>query len=126
MNRTLPALLVGASLLTFVAVPAAAARPTPVVHPAGVGRSVARLAASGAQALTADMPTPGVPLQQLLGYAFGTANQDVTGTLKLAIDKINGLAARPDLLLHTGDITQSSKAAEFDTAQQVIRGAKAD
>ncbi|MEU4846333.1 L,D-transpeptidase family protein [Streptomyces gilvosporeus] len=51
MNRTLPALLVGASLLTFVAVPAAAARPTPVVHPADVGRSVARLAASGAQAV---------------------------------------------------------------------------
>ncbi len=53
------------------------------------------------------------------------ANQDVTGTLKLAIDKINGLSARPDLLLHTGDITQSSKASEFDTAQQVIRSAKA-
>jgi 3',5'-cyclic-AMP phosphodiesterase len=53
------------------------------------------------------------------------ANQDVTGTLKLAIDKINGLSTRPDLLLHTGDITQSSKAAEFDTAQQVIRGVKA-
>jgi 3',5'-cyclic-AMP phosphodiesterase len=53
------------------------------------------------------------------------ANQDVTGTLKLAIDKINGLSARPDLLLHTGDITQSSKASEFDTAQQVIRSVKA-
>src|SRR6185437_13777316 len=53
------------------------------------------------------------------------ANQDVTGTLKLAIDKINGLSARPDLLLHTGDITQSSKVSEFDTAQQVIRSAKA-
>ena len=53
------------------------------------------------------------------------ANQDVTGTLKLAIDKINGLSAPPDLLLHTGDITQSSKASEFDTAQQVIRSVKA-
>ena len=53
------------------------------------------------------------------------ANQDVTGTLKLALDKINGLQARPDLLLHTGDITHSSKAAEFDTAQQLIKGVKA-
>lgn len=53
------------------------------------------------------------------------ANQDVTGTLKLAIDKINGLSAKPDLLLHTGDITQSSKASEFETAQQVIRSVKA-
>ena len=53
------------------------------------------------------------------------ANQDVAGTLKLAIDKINGLSATPELLLHTGDITQSSKPGEFDTAQQIIKGAKA-
>jgi Icc protein len=53
------------------------------------------------------------------------ANQDVAGTLKLAIGKINGLSAPPDLLLHTGDITQSSKAAEFDTAQQIVKEAKA-
>ena len=53
------------------------------------------------------------------------ANQDVTGTLKLALDKINGLPYEPDLLLHTGDITHSSKAAEFDTAQQLIKGVRA-
>src|SRR5271170_488301 len=53
------------------------------------------------------------------------ANQDVTGTLKLAIDKINGLSAPPELLLHTGDISQSSKPAEFDTAAEIIKGAKA-
>jgi 3',5'-cyclic-AMP phosphodiesterase len=52
------------------------------------------------------------------------ANQDVTGTLKLAIDKINGLSVQPELLLHTGDVTQSSKPSEFDTAQQIIQGAK--
>jgi hypothetical protein len=53
------------------------------------------------------------------------ANQDVAGTLKLAIGKINTLRATPDLLLHTGDITQSSKPVEFDTAQQIIKEAKA-
>jgi 3',5'-cyclic AMP phosphodiesterase CpdA len=53
------------------------------------------------------------------------ANQDVAGTLKLAIGKINDLSVKPDLLLHTGDVTQSSKAAEFDTAQQIIKDAKA-
>jgi predicted phosphodiesterase len=53
------------------------------------------------------------------------ANQDVTETLKLALDKINALGAQPDLLLHTGDITHSAKPAEFDTAQQLIRGVKA-
>jgi len=53
------------------------------------------------------------------------ANQDVTGTLKLALDKINALPAEPDLLLHTGDITQSSKPSEFDTAQQLIKTVRA-
>ncbi len=52
------------------------------------------------------------------------ANQDVTGTLKLAIDKINGLPVTPELLLHTGDVSQSSKASEFDTAQQIVSGAR--
>lgn len=53
------------------------------------------------------------------------ANQDVTGTLKAAIDKINALSGNPDLLLHTGDITHASKPAEFDTAQQLIKEVKA-
>jgi len=52
------------------------------------------------------------------------ANQDVSGTLKLALDKINALPRMPDLLLHTGDITHGSKAAEFDTAQELIKGAR--
>jgi len=30
----------------------------------------------------------------------------------------------PDFMIHTGDITQNSKAAEFDTASQVIKSAK--
>src|SRR5579863_9292573 len=52
------------------------------------------------------------------------ANQDVAGTLKLAIDKINAMPGSLDLLLHTGDITQSSKAAEFDIAVEIIKGTK--
>jgi Icc protein len=52
------------------------------------------------------------------------ANQDVTGTLQLAIDRINGMPGTHDFLLHTGDISQSSKAAEFDTAEKVIQSAK--
>jgi 3',5'-cyclic-AMP phosphodiesterase len=49
------------------------------------------------------------------------ANQDVAGTLKLAIDKIDAMPGTPDFMLHTGDITQSAKASEFDAAQQIIR-----
>jgi 3',5'-cyclic-AMP phosphodiesterase len=58
-----------------------------------------------------------------IGFNKG-ANPDVTGTLKTAIDRINASAKTPDFLLHTGDITQNSKAAEFDTAEQVIKSAK--
>jgi len=53
------------------------------------------------------------------------ANQDVSGTLKLALDKINRLPQAPDLLLHTGDISQNAKASEFDTAEQLIRNVRA-
>jgi 3',5'-cyclic AMP phosphodiesterase CpdA len=62
-----------------------------------------------------------------IGFNKG-ANPDVTGTLKKAIDKINVIPAgmkAPDFMIHTGDITQSSKAAEFDTAEQVIKGSRA-
>jgi predicted phosphodiesterase len=61
-----------------------------------------------------------------IGFNKG-ANPDVTGTLQKAIDRINvGPAGMklPDLMIHTGDITQNSKAQEFDTAVQVIKGAK--
>jgi 3',5'-cyclic AMP phosphodiesterase CpdA len=52
-------------------------------------------------------------------------NQDVAGTLQLAIDRLNRLPGAHDFLLHTGDISQSSKAAEFDTAEQIIKGTRA-
>jgi 3',5'-cyclic-AMP phosphodiesterase len=61
-----------------------------------------------------------------IGFNKG-ANPDVTGTLQKAIDRINTVptgARIPDFMIHTGDITQSSKASEFDTAAQVIKGAK--
>jgi 3',5'-cyclic-AMP phosphodiesterase len=53
------------------------------------------------------------------------ANPDVVATLKAAIDKINGLATPPDFLLHTGDISHLSKPEQFDTVDQVLKGASA-
>jgi 3',5'-cyclic AMP phosphodiesterase CpdA len=53
------------------------------------------------------------------------ANPDVTATLQIAVDRINSAAAPPEFLLHTGDISQLSKPSEFDTAEQVLKGAKA-
>src|SRR6266700_33211 len=52
------------------------------------------------------------------------ANPDVTGTLQAAIDKINGLPQEPDFVIHTGDLSHTSKAAEFDTLDQVLKSAK--
>ncbi len=52
------------------------------------------------------------------------ANPDVTGTLQAAVDKVSALPDPPQLVLHTGDITQLSKPEEFDTAEQVLKSLK--
>jgi Icc protein len=49
------------------------------------------------------------------------ANKDVTATLRDAVAKLNALPTRPRLVLHTGDISQLSRADEFDTADQVLK-----
>jgi len=51
------------------------------------------------------------------------ANKNVTATLQEAVTKINGLAIPPAFLIHTGDISHLSKAEQFDTADQVLKGA---
>jgi 3',5'-cyclic AMP phosphodiesterase CpdA len=45
--------------------------------------------------------------------------------LKAAVDKINGLSTPPQFLLHTGDISHLSKPEEFDTVDQILKGASA-
>ena len=51
------------------------------------------------------------------------ANEDVVGTLKTAVDRINALGTPPEFMLHTGDISHLSRAEEFDTVDQVLKGA---
>ncbi len=51
-------------------------------------------------------------------------NKDVVGTLQAAVNKINALRQRPDLILHTGDLTHLPKPQEFDTVDQILKGAK--
>lgn len=51
-------------------------------------------------------------------------NQDVTKTFQEAVNKINGLAVQPAFLIHTGDITHLATPEQFDTAAQVLKGAK--
>jgi 3',5'-cyclic-AMP phosphodiesterase len=52
------------------------------------------------------------------------ANPDVAGTLKAAVDKINGLSVSPEFMLHTGDISHLSKPEEFDAVDQILKGAR--
>jgi len=48
------------------------------------------------------------------------ANADVTATLYETVARIKASPAPPAFVLHTGDLTHLSKAAEFDTLQQVL------
>ena len=49
------------------------------------------------------------------------ANTDVTATLQKALAKIDGASQAPDFLIHTGDLTHSSKPSEFDTLDQLLK-----
>ncbi|HKU72759.1 MAG TPA: metallophosphoesterase [Pyrinomonadaceae bacterium] len=51
-------------------------------------------------------------------------NHDVAKTLQEAVDKVNALADEPAFVIHTGDITHLSRPEEFDTAAQILKGAK--
>ena len=50
----------------------------------------------------------------------GAANTDVTATFTEAINQINTLGYRPDFVMHTGDLTHLSEAAQFDQVHQML------
>ncbi len=52
------------------------------------------------------------------------ANTDVGATLQATIDKINGLPEEPDFIIHTGDLSHTSKPGEYDTLDQLLKAAK--
>jgi 3',5'-cyclic AMP phosphodiesterase CpdA len=52
------------------------------------------------------------------------ANPDVTATLQKAVDRIKAVHTTPDFLIHTGDLSHTSKPAEFDTMDQVLSATK--
>jgi len=47
------------------------------------------------------------------------------GTFQAAVDKINALPQAPEFILHTADLSHTSKAGEYDTLDQVLKSAKA-
>lgn len=52
-------------------------------------------------------------------------NKNVVETLEAAVAKMNALPQQPAFVLHTGDLTHLSKAEEFDTVAEVLKGLKA-
>jgi 3',5'-cyclic-AMP phosphodiesterase len=58
-----------------------------------------------------------------VGFAKPAINADARATFREAVAKIAALPARPDFIIHTGDVSQLSKDAEFDDADQIIKAA---
>jgi 3',5'-cyclic-AMP phosphodiesterase len=52
------------------------------------------------------------------------ANPDVTSTLQATIDKVNALPQEPEFIIHTGDLSHTSSAGEYDTLDQMLKAAK--
>ncbi len=95
---------------------------TGVVWTLGAGTAISR--AFGQQPSAKDT---GFSFVQISDSHMGfnkPANPDVTATLRAAVDKINALPRTPDFIIHTGDLTHSSKPEEFDTLDQVMRTSK--
>jgi 3',5'-cyclic-AMP phosphodiesterase len=83
-----------------------------------VGEASAAEAASG---------TDGLNFVQISDSHIGfhlPANPKPDATLGEAIAKINAMPVAPAFLVHTGDISHLSKPEQWDTADQIIKGAK--
>jgi 3',5'-cyclic-AMP phosphodiesterase len=88
----------------------------------GVPRTLGLLGSASA----ANMPPGELTFVQISDNHIGfhlPPNPDPTGTLGEAIGKIKAMAAQPAFLVHTGDISHLSKEEQWDTAEQVIKGA---
>ena len=73
--------------------------------------------------------SPGLTFLQISDSHMGfdkPANPNAKGTLEEAIGRIKAMPAQPSFMIHTGDITHLSKAAEFDDADKIISQAKLD
>jgi hypothetical protein len=81
--------------------------------------NLARAAAKGAGPATAGIPLFVQISDTHIGFSKD-ANPDVAGTLTQTVELFNAMPDRPDMVIHTGDITHLSKPAEFDTAALLL------
>jgi 3',5'-cyclic AMP phosphodiesterase CpdA len=80
-------------------------------------------------AMAATPPEPGFSFVQISDSHIGFSNApnaDVAATLGEAVADINQYKGNASLLIHTGDVSQVSRAGQFDTAEQIIKGAGLD
>jgi 3',5'-cyclic AMP phosphodiesterase CpdA len=99
-------------------------------HVAWTGTGIAwTLSATGVfNAKAALAAGDGISFVQISDSHIGFArpeNPDVTGTLQKTIDAINAMPVQPSFVVHTGDVTHLAKAAQFDTAKQMLGTLKA-
>ncbi|GAU80557.1 metallophosphoesterase [Bosea sp. BIWAKO-01] len=81
------------------------------------------------KAEAAEAVTKGFTFLQISDSHVGfdkAANPHALDTLTEAIAQIGALPAKPAFMIHTGDITHLSTAAQFDDAARVIGGARLD
>jgi len=61
-----------------------------------------------------------------IGFDFKTPYPNAVSTLEECIARVNTLPTKPAFMIHTGDISNLSTAAQFDAADKVIGQAKLD
>jgi len=74
-------------------------------------------------------PTDGFTFVQISDSHIGfnkEANPDPNTTMQGALDRISKMIKKPSMIIHTGDVSHLSKASEFDTAAEIMKGAKLD
>ncbi|MFE4969926.1 metallophosphoesterase family protein [Streptomyces sp. NPDC056660] len=96
-----------------------------VSHIAGSGDTAAA-AAPAAHGTTANGALRFVQVSDShIGFQ-GPANTDVAGSFTEAIHQVNSLGFRPDFVMHSGDLTHLSTAAQFDQVRQMMTGMETD
>src|SRR6202050_94275 len=61
-----------------------------------------------------------------IGFDFKTPYPNAVGTLEECIAKVNALPTKPAFMIHTGDISHLSTAAQFDDGHKAIGQTKLD
>ncbi|CCE02575.1 metallophosphoesterase [Bradyrhizobium sp. STM 3809] len=91
----------------------------------GVPRSLGLVDAAKA----AEQQATGLTFLQISDSHVGfdkPANPNAIGTLEEAVNRIKAMPKKPAFMIHTGDISHLSKAAEFDDADRIISQTRLD